>query len=117
MTTFRSARDAPVRVRAVTGVGVEDTTPRGTPGLRIWALPTSPGACELRRPPPPQPSTRRRRERTYKRSLGQGPGTYFGPSPGPKSSGLRFGWSLPDSLSESNISSAFNMAWSMLKYL
>ena len=43
--------------------------------------------------------------------------TYFGPSPGPKSSGRRFGCNFPDSLSESNISSAFNMAWSMLKYL
>ena len=42
---------------------------------------------------------------------------YFGPSPGPKSSGRRFGCNFPDSLSESNISSAFNMAWSMLKYL
>ena len=31
--------------------------------------------------------------------------------------GRRFGCSFPDSLSESNISSALRMAWSMLKYL
>ena len=46
-TTLRSVRDALVRVRAASGAGVEVTTPRGTPGLRIWALPTSPGTCEL----------------------------------------------------------------------
>ena len=43
--------------------------------------------------------------------------TYFGPSPGPKSSGLLLGCNFPDSLSESNISKALRMAWSMLKYL
>ena len=36
MTTFRSVCDAPGRVRAASGAGVEVTTPRGTPGLRIW---------------------------------------------------------------------------------
>ena len=76
------------RARAATGVGLEDPRPRAAADARdIRVL--------------------KRREME----------TYFGPSPGPKSSGRRFGCNFPDSLSESNISNAFNMAWSMLKYL
>jgi len=42
---------------------------------------------------------------------------YLGPSPGPNSCGDRFGSNRPVSFKLSNISSAFKMAWSMLKYL
>ena len=42
---------------------------------------------------------------------------YLGPSPGPNSCGDRFGSNRPFSFKLSNISSAFKMAWSMLKYL
>ena len=78
--------------RAATDVGLEDPLRRGR------APPDAVDAIDIR-------------------VLRAGVGTYFGPSPGPKSSGRRFGCNFPDSLSESNISSAFNMAWSMLKYL
>ncbi len=135
MTTFRSVCDAPGRVRAASGVGVEDTTRAGRQGSASGPcpldLPTSPGACELA-------IENIRRARRHRRAAAQEEGPagraadakerikvlragmetpYFGPSPGPKSSGLLLGCNFPDSLSESNISSALRMAWSMLKYL
>ena len=94
--TPRSVRDASVSRAHMTGVGLEDPATRDATRTRPL------DAIDVK-------------ERI--RVLRAGVGTYFGPSPGPKSSGRRFGCNLPDSLSEANISNALRVAWSMLKYL